>query len=30
MSFDAMHDEHWTQMAVIGWEMKQGRLARVL
>jgi uncharacterized protein YndB with AHSA1/START domain len=30
LTLDAMHDEHWTQMAVMGWEMELGRLARVL
>ncbi|MGH2471718.1 MAG: SRPBCC family protein [Candidatus Limnocylindria bacterium] len=27
---EAMHDEHWTQMAVMGWESELGKLARVL
>ena len=27
---DAMHDEHWTQMAVMGWESELNKLARVL
>ena len=27
---DTMHDEHWTQLAVMGWEMELGKLARVL
>jgi len=27
---DAMHDEHWTRMAVMGWESELGKLARVL
>jgi uncharacterized protein YndB with AHSA1/START domain len=27
---DAMHDESWTQMAVMGWESELGKLARVL
>jgi uncharacterized protein YndB with AHSA1/START domain len=27
---DAMHDEHWTQMAVMGWESELGKLARLL
>ncbi len=27
---EAMHDEHWTQMAVKGWENELDRLARVL
>jgi uncharacterized protein YndB with AHSA1/START domain len=26
----AMHDEHWTQMAVMGWESELDKLARVL
>jgi uncharacterized protein YndB with AHSA1/START domain len=30
LSFDAMHDEHWTNMAVQGWEMELGKLARAL
>lgn len=30
LTLDAMHDEHWTQMAVMGWEMELGRLAQVL
>jgi len=27
---EAMHDEHWTQMAVKGWENELDKLARVL
>ena len=27
---DAMHDDSWTQMAVMGWESELGKLARVL
>jgi uncharacterized protein YndB with AHSA1/START domain len=27
---DAMHDEHWTQMAVMGWNSELDKLARVL
>ncbi len=27
---EAMHDEHWTQMAVMGWESELDKLARVL
>jgi uncharacterized protein YndB with AHSA1/START domain len=30
MTFDAMHDEEWTQRAVMGWEMEFGKLAKVL
>jgi len=30
LSFDAMHDEQWTRMAVMGWEQELGRLARAL
>jgi len=30
LTFDAMHDEHWTQMAVMGRESGLGKLARVL
>ena len=30
LTFDAMHDEHWTQMAVMGWESELGRLEKVL
>ena len=27
---EAMHDEHWTQLAVLGWESELNKLARVL
>ncbi len=27
---EAMHDEHWTQMAVMGWESELDKLERVL
>lgn len=30
LTFSAMHDEHWTQMAVMGWESELGRLAKLL
>jgi uncharacterized protein YndB with AHSA1/START domain len=30
LTFDAMHDEHWTEMAVLGWESELGKLAAVL
>lgn len=30
MTFDAMHDEYWTNMAVMGWESQLGKLERVL
>ena len=30
LTFDAMHDEHWTQMAVMGWEGELGKLAKLL
>lgn len=30
MTFDAMHDENWTNMAVMGWESELGKLERVL
>jgi uncharacterized protein YndB with AHSA1/START domain len=30
LAIDGMHDEHWTQLAVTGWEMELGKLARVL
>jgi uncharacterized protein YndB with AHSA1/START domain len=30
MTFDAMHDEHWTNLAVMGWESELGKLERVL
>ncbi len=30
MTMDAMHDEHWTRMAVMGWESQFGKLAKLL
>jgi uncharacterized protein YndB with AHSA1/START domain len=30
LTIDAMHDEHWTKMAVMGWESQLGRLANAL
>jgi len=30
VTFDAMHDEYWTNMAVMGWESQLGKLERVL
>lgn len=30
LTIDAMHDEHWTNMAVLGWESELGKLARSL
>ncbi len=30
LTMDAMHDEEWTQRAVMGWESELGKLARVL
>jgi uncharacterized protein YndB with AHSA1/START domain len=30
MTFDAMHDEYWTNMAVMGWKSELGKLERVL
>jgi uncharacterized protein YndB with AHSA1/START domain len=30
LSFDAMHDERWTQLAVMGRESELGRLAEIL
>jgi hypothetical protein len=30
LSFTAMHDEHWTNMAVMGWESELGRLEKLL
>jgi uncharacterized protein YndB with AHSA1/START domain len=30
LTFDAMHDAHWTKMAVMGWESELGRLEKVL
>ena len=28
LTFDAMHDEHWTRLAVMGWESQLGKLER--
>lgn len=30
LTLDAMHDEYWTKMAVMGWESELDRLARLL
>ena len=30
LTLDAMHDEYWTKMAVMGWEQELGRLAQLL
>jgi uncharacterized protein YndB with AHSA1/START domain len=30
LTLDAMHDEYWTKMAVMGWEQELEKLARVL
>ena len=30
LTIDAMHDEHWTEMSVKGWESQLGKAARVL
>jgi uncharacterized protein YndB with AHSA1/START domain len=30
LTIDAMHDEHWTKMAVMGWESELGKLAQLL
>ena len=30
LSFQAMHDEHWTSLAVMGWESELGKLAKLL
>lgn len=30
LTFDAMHDEEWTQRATMGWESELGKLAKVL
>lgn len=30
LAFDAMHDDQWTQRAVMGWESELGKLAKVL
>jgi uncharacterized protein YndB with AHSA1/START domain len=29
-TFDAMHDEEWTQRAVMGWEMELGKLEKTI
>ncbi|HZN94116.1 MAG TPA: SRPBCC domain-containing protein [Myxococcales bacterium] len=30
LTIDAMHDDHWTRMAVMGWEQELGKLGRAL
>jgi len=30
LTLDAMHDEYWTNMAVMGWEQELGKLAKLL
>lgn len=30
LTFEAMHDEEWTQRAVMGWEAELGKLGKVL
>jgi uncharacterized protein YndB with AHSA1/START domain len=30
LTLDAMHDEHWTRLAVMGWENELDKLAKVL
>jgi len=30
LTFDAMHDDRWTDLAVRGWESELGRLERLL
>ena len=30
LTFEAMHDEQWTQMAVMGWESQLDKLAKLL
>jgi hypothetical protein len=30
LTFDAMHDEQWTNLAVMGWQSELGKLAEVL
>ena len=30
LTLDAMHDEYWTKMAVMGWESELDRLAKLL
>jgi uncharacterized protein YndB with AHSA1/START domain len=30
LTFDAMHDEHWTKLAVMGWESELDKLTKLL
>lgn len=30
LTFDAMHDDHWTRLAVAGWESELGKLEKLL
>jgi uncharacterized protein YndB with AHSA1/START domain len=30
LTFDAMHDQHWTEMATRGWEMELDKLERLI
>jgi hypothetical protein len=30
LTFDAMHDDHWTTMARMGWENELGKLDKAL
>jgi len=30
LTLDAMHDEYWTKMAVMGWETELDKLAKLL
>jgi uncharacterized protein YndB with AHSA1/START domain len=30
LTLDAMHDEYWTNLAVMGWEQELGKLAKLL
>ena len=30
LTFQGMHDEHWTNLAVMGWENELGKLAKLL
>src|SRR5438552_14247637 len=30
LTLDAMHDEHWTKLAVMGWESELGKLAKLV
>jgi hypothetical protein len=30
LTFDAMHDDEWTNRAKMGWEMEFGKLAKAL